>query len=149
MYEVINNEVVDMCNFPRVVINLIKADDIKELMSKWINLYELNKSFTFIFNLNEFKCSMKSLSNGLVLSNFIKRIKKLRIINPEKYNNLRESFIIVKDNSCNTFIRSIFNLTTPLSNTYIVNSIEKVDKIYNQINNNEEIDYKEIKLIKP
>ena len=36
MYEVINNEVVDMCNFPRVVINLIKADDIKELMSKWI-----------------------------------------------------------------------------------------------------------------
>ena len=149
MYEVINNEVVDMCDFPRVVINLIKADDIKELMSKWINLYELNKSFTFIFNLNEFKCSMKSLSNGLVLSNFIKRIKKLRIINPEKYNNLRESFIIVKDNSCNTFIRSIFNLTTPLSNTYIVNSIEKVDKIYNQINNNEEIDYKEIKLIKP
>lgn len=149
MYEVINNEVVDMCDFPRVVINLIKADDIKELMSKWINLYELNKSFTFIFNLNEFKCSMKSLSNGLVLSNFIKRIKKLRIINPEKYNNLRESFIIVKDNSCNTFIRSIFNLTTPLSNTYIVNSFEKVDKIYNQINNNEEIDYKEINLIKP
>ena len=149
MYEVSNNEVVDTCNFPKVVVNLVKADDIKELMSKWVNLYELNKPFTFIFNLNYLNCNMKSLSNGLVLSNFIKRIKKLRIVNPQKYNNLRESFIVVKDNSCNTFIRSIFNLTTPLSNTYIVNSFEKVDEIYNQINNNEEIDYKDIKFIKP
>lgn len=149
MYEIINNQLVDLDNFPKVIINLCKVSDSTILINEWIKLYEHNTPFTFIFNLSNLNASIKDIGHGLVLANFIKKIKKFRKINPDKYDNLRESIVVVKNKLSNTFIRSIFNLTTPLSNTYIVDSEDLADEIYNKINNNEEFDYKNVKLIKP
>ena len=47
------------------------------------------------------------------------------------------------------FIESVFNLTKPLSTTYIVDSIEMSDEIYNKILNNEKFDYKNVRKIDP
>ena len=149
MYEVDNNKIIELDNFPKIVVNLYGVEDTKELIKNWINLYECNTSFTFIFNLTNLNAKFCDMGHGLLLVNFIKKIKKFRKINPQKYNLLRESIIVIKDSISNTFIRSIFNLTTPLSKTYIVDSMEVADDIYNKINNNEEFDYKNVKLIKP
>ena len=149
MYEINNSQLVDLNNFPKVIINLCNVSDSTILVNEWIKLYEYNTPFTFIFNLSNLNAKIGDICHGLLLANFIKKIKKFRKINPDKYNNLRESIIIVKNKLSNTFIRSIFNLTTPLSNTYIVYSEEIADDIYNKINNNEEFDYKNVKLIKP
>ncbi len=149
MYEINNNQLVDLENFPKVVINLCKVSDSTILVNEWIKLYERNTSFTFIFDLSNLNATIKDIGHGLILANFIKKIKKFRKINPDKYNNLRESIVIVKDKLSNTFIRSIFNLTSPLSKTYIVDSHELANDIYNKINNNEEFNYKNIKIIMP
>lgn len=149
MYEINNNQIINLDNFPKVIINLCNVSDSTILINEWIKLYEYKTPFTFIFNLSNLNANIKDIGHGLILANFIKKIKKFRKINKNKYNNLRESIIIVKNKLSNTFIRSIFNITTPLSNTYIVDSEESAEEIYNKINNNEEFDYKNIKLIKP
>ena len=84
----------------------------------------------------------------LVLATFIKKIRKFRKVD-EKYNLLQQSIIISKKGMGKMFIESVFNLTKPLSTTYIVDSIEMSDEIYNKILNNEKFDYKNVKKIVP
>ena len=149
MYEINEEKVINLDYFPKVVVNLHSVKDTMLLINHWLKLYELNTPFTFIFNLNNLNANLKDLSHGMLLANFIKKIKKNRQINPNKYNLLKESIIIVKDKLSNTFIRSIFNLTSPLSNTYIVNSTQKADEIYECILKDKDIDFNNVKLIKP
>ena len=148
MYEINRVDIIELEKFPKVIINLYNVEDTKELINKWITLYEHNTPFSFIFDLTKLDAKFGDIGHGLLLVNFIKKIKGFRKINPDKYNLLRESIIVIKDKLSNTFIRSIFNLTTPLSNTYIVDSMEIANEIYNKINNNEEFNYKNVKLIK-
>ena len=148
MYEINEEKVINLDYFPKVVVNLHSVKDTMLLINHWLKLYELNTPFSFIFNLNNLNANLKDLSHGILLANFIKKIKKNRQINPSKYNLLKESIIIVKDKLSNTFIRSVFNLTSPLSNTYIVNSIQKAEEIYECILKDKDIDFNNVKLIK-
>ena len=91
---------------------------------------------------------IKDIQYAMVLSNFIKKIRKFRKVD-EKYNLLQQSIIITKKGMGKRFIESVFNLTKPLSITYIVDSIEMSDEIYNKILNNEKFDYKNVKKIVP
>ncbi len=149
MYEINEEKVINLDYFPKVIVNLHSVKDTMSLINHWLKLYELNTPFTFIFNLNNLNANLKDLSHGILLANFIKKIKKNRQINPNKYNLLKESIIVVKDKLSNTFIRSVFNLTSPLSNTYIVNSIQKAEEIYECILKDKDIDFNNVKLIKP
>ena len=151
MYEINQDNVVDYSCFPKIIVRLKKSDDVKTLISEWINLYNNGKAFSFIFDLTCTKASISNLTQGVVLANFIKKIKKLRKTEYDKYNLLRESYIIAQTKASNFLIRAVFDLTTPLSDTYIIKSFDDVDIIYNDINNNIEVDcskYNDVKLIK-
>lgn len=150
MYETnnLNLEIVDISKFPKVYINLKNPSDVKILISEWFRLYQYNEDFTFIFNLDVLNAQLSDISFGLLLSNFIKKIKTLRKKNIQ-YNLLRESIIIVKKRNNFNFLKTVFSLTSPLSNTYIVDSIEASENLYNKLQNKEEINYSNIRLIKP
>ncbi len=150
MYETNNSnlEIVDISKFPKVYINLKNSSDVKILISEWFRLYQYNQDFTFIFNLDVLNAQLSDISFGLLLSNFIKKIKMLRKKNIQ-YNLLRESIIIVKKRNNFNFLKSVFSLTSPLSNTYIVDSEEASENLYNKLQNKEEINYSNIRLIKP
>jgi hypothetical protein len=151
MYEINQDNVVDYSCFPKIIVRLKKPDDVKILINEWVNLYNNGNTFSFIFDLTCTKASIGNLTQGVVLANFIKKIKKLRKTEHDKYNLLRESYIIAQTKASNFLIRAVFDLTTPLSDTYIIKSIDNVDIIYNNINNNIDFDcskYKDVKLIK-
>lgn len=150
MYETnnLNLEIVDISKFPKVYINLKNPSDVKILISEWFRLYQYNEDFTFIFNLDVLNAQLSDISFGLLLSNFIKKIKTLRKKNIQ-YNLLRESIIIVKKRNNLNFLKTVFSLTSPLSNTYIVDSVEASENLYNKLQNKEEINYSNIRLIKP
>ena len=150
MYETnnLNLEIVDISKFPKVYINLKNPSDVKILISEWFRLYQYNQDFTFIFNLDVLNAQLSDISFGLLLSNFIKKIKMLRKKNIQ-YNLLRESIIIVKKRNNFNFLKTVFSLTSPLSNTYIVDSEEASENLYNKLQNKEEINYSNIRLIKP
>ncbi len=149
MYETnLNLEIVDISKFPKVYINLKNPSDVKILISEWFRLYQYNEDFTFIFNLDVLNAQLSDISFGLLLSNFIKKIKTLRKKNIQ-YNLLRESIIIVKKRNNFNFLNTVFSLTSPLSNTYIVDSEEASENLYNKLQNKEEINYSNIRLIKP
>jgi hypothetical protein len=150
MYETnnLNLEIVDISKFPKVYINLKNPSDVKILISEWFRLYQYNQDFTFIFNLDVLNAQLGDISFGLLLSNFIKKIKMLRKKNIQ-YNLLRESIIIVKKRNNFNFLKTVFSLTSPLSNTYIVDSEEASENLYNKLQNKEEINYSNIRLIKP
>lgn len=150
MYETNNSnlEIVDISKFPKVYINLKNPSDVKILISEWFRLYQYNQDFTFVFNLDVLNAQLSDISFGLLLSNFIKKIKMLRKKNIQ-YNLLRESIIIVKKRNNFNFLKTVFSLTSPLSNTYIVDSEEASENLYNKLQNKEEINYSNIRLIKP
>lgn len=149
MYESSEQTIVNLDCYPKVIVNLYSVKDIMILTQEWFKLYEYNTPFTFIFNLNNLNAKIKDIGYGVLLSNFIKKIKKHRKINPGKYNLLKESIIVVENKLNYSFIKSVFNLTTPLSNTYIVNTLEKANILYDNILKNDKIDLNNIKLIKP
>ena len=111
MYETNNSnlEIVDISKFPKVYINLKNPSDVKILISEWFRLYQYNQDFTFIFNLNVLNAQLSDISFGLLLSNFIKKIKMLRKKNIQ-YNLLRESIIIVKKRNNFNFLKTVFSL---------------------------------------
>ena len=143
-----NQKIFNTCNWPKVMINIININFIPYITTEWLKLYEYNIPFTFIFDLTNMKAQLKDIKYAMVLSNFIKKIRKFRKVD-KKYNLLQQSIIITKKGMGKMFIESVFNLTKPLSTTYIVDSIEMSDEIYNKILNNEKFDYKNVKKIDP
>ena len=143
-----NQKIFNTENWPKVTINIININFIPYITTEWLKLYEYNTPFTFIFDLTNMHVQIKDIQYAMVLSNFIKKIRKFRKVD-EKYNLLQQSIIITKKGMGKRFIESVFNLTKPLSITYIVDSIEMSDEIYNKILNNEKFDYKNVKKIVP
>ena len=143
-----NQKIFNTCNWPKVMINIININFIPYITTEWLNLYEYNTPFTFIFDLTNMHAQLKDIKYAMVLSNFIKKIRKFRKVD-KKYNLLQQSIIITKKGMGKMFIESVFNLTKPLSTTYIVDSIEMTDEIYNKILNNEKFDYKNVRKIDP
>jgi len=141
-----NKKIFNTEQWPKVVISIIDINFIPYITTEWLKLYEYNTPFTFIFDLTNMKAKMKDIKHALVLATFIKKIRKFRKVD-EKYNLLQQSIIISKKGIGKMFIESVFNLTKPLSTTYIVDSIEMSDEIYNKILNNEKFDYKNVKKI--
>tara|TARA_B110000967_G_C18636311_1_gene436206 strand:+ start:176 stop:631 length:456 start_codon:yes stop_codon:yes gene_type:complete len=143
-----NQKIFNTGNWPKVMINIININFIPYITTEWLKLYEYNIPFTFIFDLTNMQAQLKDIKYAMVLSNFIKKIRKFRKVD-KKYNLLQQSIIITKKGMGKMFIESVFNLTKPLSTTYIVDSIELSDEIYNKILNNEKFDYKNVKKIDP
>jgi len=143
-----NQKTFNIENWPKVMIMITNINSIPYITTEWLKLYEYKTPFTFIFDLTNMKAKMQDIKYAIVLASFIKKIRKFRKVD-EKYNLLQQSIIITKKGMGKIFIEAVFNLTKPLSTTYIVDSIEMSDEIYNKILNNEKFDYKNVKKIVP
>ena len=119
-------------NFP--IVNCIFSrtvetnSDFSDFLQKWIDLYENQKDFTFIFDTT--KVEDVPLKYSFKMAMFIKELKK------RPYHYLQKSIILVNSKKVKYLLDFIFLMQSPVAPVYILYT-EKVDntqKIYNILN---------------
>lgn len=141
-------DVFDDSQFPKIIIRELKSEHLPYIMKRWFETYDRGEPFTFFMDLRNSTYNMRDIKHSFVLARFIQNIKKYRKLN-YKYDLLKQSIVIVKNDLSNTFLNQLFKLQKPLSDTYILTDIEKAEELYIQIMNKQELDLKYIKYIKP
>ena len=129
MFAVFNetNFPIVKCIFSKTVEN---NSDFSAFLQKWIDLYENQKNFTFIFDTTNVEDVPIKYSFKMAL--FIKELKK------RPYHYLQQSIILVNSQKVKYLLDFIFLIQSPVAPVYILYT-EKVDntqKIYNILNGN-------------
>ena len=138
------NYIVD--DFPKIKVifgnNIKNNDDYKKFEDDWLKCYEYKKKFIFIFDTSN--VGMINIKYMYRLTLFIKSLKKKIINNPNNFNYLQYSIIIVN----NFYIKHLLNLTfmiqKPVAPVYIIDKKYNFEKLYYNLKNNEIINDDEV-----
>ena len=105
----------DESNFPIVRVCLTgkpnSEEEFNNFLSKWLELYDNKKDFTFIFNTE--KVSNPPLKYSLKMSIFIKELRK------RDYQYLQKSIILINDKKIKWMLDFIFLIQPPVAPVYI------------------------------
>ena len=124
----------DDTNFPIIHVKLsgsLNQDtDFLDFQNTWLNYYNQEKDFIFIFDLEEM--TYVKPKYALLMANFMKQIKK------KNYQYLRTSVIYVTNRLILELLNFVFNLEKPLNTVYIIQEKQnnKIE-LKNQLNKNE------------
>lgn len=120
-------------NFPEILVNLNSninsLEDYLDFENKWLDCYNQNKKFYFIFDIT--KVGMINPIYSYYLINFIKKLKTLN------NNHLLNFSIIIVDNwYIKQLLFFVFNIQSPVSDVYIIEKNIDINSLINNINNN-------------
>lgn len=121
--------VFNYTDFPNVNVHFLgplrNDTDYYDFIDKWIELYNQERSFKFIFNTTN--CGYVKIKYAFKMINFIKKLKRC----DKQY--LQSSIIIYNNNWIKYLLRFIFSVQSPVANVYLVNgknlTLEKIRNI--------------------
>tara|TARA_Y100000741_G_scaffold360274_1_gene342260 strand:+ start:992 stop:1438 length:447 start_codon:yes stop_codon:yes gene_type:complete len=95
--------------------------DFNDFLNKWLELYEREKDFIFIFDTSD--VGFIPIKYSIQMSLFIKNLKK------RDYHYLQKSIIFVKSNIVKQMLDFIFMLQPPVAPVYIINNLDHIEYI--------------------
>ena len=95
--------------------------DFNDFLNKWLELYEREKDFIFIFDTSD--VGFIPIKYSIQMSLFIKNLKK------RDYHYLQKSIIFVKSNIVKRMLDFIFMLQPPVAPVYIINNLDHIQYI--------------------
>ena len=95
--------------------------DFNDFLNKWLELYEREKDFIFIFDTSD--VGFIPIKYSIQMSLFIKNLKK------REYHYLQKSIIFVKSNIVKRMLDFIFMLQPPVAPVYIINNLDHIQYI--------------------
>ena len=95
--------------------------DFYDFTVRWLNLYELKKDFTFIFNADS--VGYVPIKYSFKMALFIKSLKT------RNRQYLKKSIIIIKNKFARALLDLIFLIQSPVAPVYIIQDHELVDNI--------------------
>ena len=95
--------------------------DFNDFLNKWLELYEREKDFIFIFDTSD--VGFIPIKYSIQMSLFIKKLKK------RDYHYLQKSIIFVKSNIVKRMLDFIFMLQPPVAPVYIINNLDHIEYI--------------------
>ena len=95
--------------------------DFNDFLNKWLELYEREKDFIFIFDTSD--VGFIPIKYSIQMSLFIKKLKK------REYHYLQKSIIFVKSNIVKRMLDFIFMLQPPVAPVYIINNLDHIEYI--------------------
>tara|TARA_Y100000994_G_scaffold240109_1_gene234473 strand:+ start:81 stop:527 length:447 start_codon:yes stop_codon:yes gene_type:complete len=95
--------------------------DFNDFLNKWLELYEREKDFIFIFDTSD--VGFIPIKYSIQMSLFIKKLKK------REYHYLQKSIIFVKSNIVKRMLDFIFMLQPPVAPVYIINNLDHIQYI--------------------
>lgn len=109
--------VYDYTDFPTVNVHFIGSlrndTDYNNFIDKWIELYNQERYFKFIFNTKD--CGYVNIKYAFRMTSFIKKLKR----RDKQY--LQSSVIIYYSSWIKFLLRFIFSIQSPVANVYLVN----------------------------
>ena len=111
----------------KVVLNkeINDDNDFNIFLDKWRELYNLQKDFIFIFDTSN--VGYIPIKYSIKMSLFIINLKR------ERYQYLQKSIIYVNNNIVKRMLDFIFMIQPPVAPVYIIDNKENIDKILNNI----------------
>ena len=111
----------------KVVLNkeINDDNDFNIFLDKWRELYNLRKDFIFIFDTSN--VGYIPIKYSIKMSLFIINLKR------ERYQYLQKSIIYVNNNIVKRMLDFIFMIQPPVAPVYIIDNKENIDKILNNI----------------
>ena len=101
--------------FPYVIVtfqeNITHEDEFEQFLSLWIQLYQKEKDFFFIFDTS--KMGFINPKYCLMMSIFIKNLRK------RNYQYLQKSYIIVNNKLVERLLDMVFYLQPPVAPVYL------------------------------
>ena len=95
--------------------------DFNDFLNNWLELYEREKDFIFIFDTSD--VGFIPIKYSIQMSLFIKKLKK------REYHYLQKSIIFVKSNIVKRMLDFIFMLQPPVAPVYIINNLDYIKYI--------------------
>jgi len=135
--------------FPKIKVkfqnNIQNKEDYYLFEKEWYNCYNYKKPFTFEFDTTD--VGMIHIKYVYKLTKFIHNLKKKKKYNPNEFDFLQYSIIIVN----NWYIKHLLNITfiiqKPVSTVYIIEKNYDIKKLYYKLENKLLIDDNEIIII--
>ena len=124
----------DDTNFPIINVilegSLILDKEFLDFQTKWLDYYNQQKDFIFIFDLEGMTFVHPKYT--LLMANFMKQIKK------QNYQYLRTSVIYVSNQLILELLSFVFNMEKPLNTVYIIQEKQnKKQSLNTQLNKTE------------
>lgn len=102
--------------------NSIQDDnDFNSFLESWLQLYNLKKDFTFIFDTSN--VGFIPIKYSFKMSAFIKNLKR------REYQYLQKSIILVNSNIVKRMLDFIFYIQPPVAPVYIINDKNQIKSI--------------------
>ena len=135
--------------FPKIKVkfqnNIQNKEDYYLFEKEWLDCYNYKKPFIFEFDTTN--VGMIHIKYVYKLTKFIHNLKKKKINNPNEFNFLQYSIIIVN----NWYIKHLLNITfmiqKPVAPVYIVEKNYDIEKLYYKLENKLLINDNEIIII--
>tara|TARA_X000000950_G_C13638440_1_gene546542 strand:+ start:294 stop:737 length:444 start_codon:yes stop_codon:yes gene_type:complete len=127
----------DNTDFPYIKVKMSGVpendNDFQNFLNQWLELYNNQKDFTFIFDTLD--VGLPHIKYSIKMSQFIKNLKK------KEYQYLQKSIILINSNKIKHMLDFIFLLQPPVAPVYIHNydshSIDNLDILCENIINND------------
>ena len=137
--------------FPKIKVkfqnNIQNKEDYYLFEKEWLDCYNYKKQFIFVFDTTN--VGMIHIKYVYKLTKFIHNLKKKKFNNPNEYDFLQYSIIIVN----NWYIKHLLNITfmiqKPVSTVYIIEKNYDIEKLYYKLENKLLIEDNEIIIISP
>jgi len=125
MFANFNYDNYEKKNIVKVVFdtNIIDDNDFDNFLNSWLQLYTLQKDFTFIFDTTN--VGYVPIKYSFKMSAFIKNLKR------KDYQYLRKSIILVQSNFVKNMLDLIFNIQPPVAPVYLTQNKEDIQDILN------------------
>ena len=103
--------------------NINDDNDFNSFLNNWLQLYNLQKDFIFIFDTSNVRYI--PIKYCFKMSAFIKNLKK------KDYQYLQKSIIIVQSNFVKSMLDLIFYIQPPVAPVYLIQKQEDIQDILN------------------
>ncbi len=125
MFSKFNYDDYEKKNIVKVVFdtNIIDDNDFDNFLNSWLQLYNLKKDFTFIFDTTN--VGYVPIKYSFKMSAFIKNLKR------NDYQYLQKSIILVKSNFVKNMLDIIFYIQPPVAPVYLTQNKTDIHKILN------------------
>ena len=135
--------------FPKIKVkfqnNIQNKEDYYLFEKEWLDCYNYKKHFSFVFDTTN--VGMIHIKYVYKLTKFIHNLKKKKLNNPNEFDFLQYSIIIVN----NWYIKHLLNITfmiqKPVSTVYIIEKNYDIEKLYYKLENKLLINDNEIIII--
>ena len=135
--------------FPKIKVkfqnNIQNKEDYYLFEKEWLDCYNYKKHFSFVFDTTN--VGMIHIKYVYKLTKFIHNLKKKKFNNPNEFDFLQYSIIIVN----NWYIKHLLNITfmiqKPVAPVYIIEKNYDIEKLYYKLENKLLINDNEIIII--